>query len=103
MTREQLGAILSNPVRQSGPGEIQKIPLTRSYNFTGSSGFQHIPLSLYSIFLYLSMTESETSGTVDFSFDGSTYQTWYKVYGDLKGSGKRPLVAVHGGPGMSHH
>ena len=32
-----------------------------------------------------------------------TCETWYKVYGDLKGSKRRPLVILHGGPGFSHH
>ena len=30
-------------------------------------------------------------------------KTWYKVYGDLKGSKHRPLVVLHGGPGFSHN
>lgn len=41
-------------------------------------------------------------GTADFVVDGETYQTWYKVVGDLK-SRRRPLVTLHGGPGTSHH
>ncbi|KAF9568272.1 proline-specific peptidase [Agrocybe pediades] len=51
------------------------------------------------------MTTSEefTTGTVDFKVGSETYQTWYKVYGDLKNSQRRPLVTLHGGPGMSHH
>ncbi|KAJ6522347.1 proline iminopeptidase [Mycena vulgaris] len=28
-------------------------------------------------------------------------KTWYKVFGDLQG-GARPLVALHGGPGVNH-
>ncbi|KAF8993239.1 Alpha/Beta hydrolase protein [Cyathus striatus] len=44
-----------------------------------------------------------TTGTVEFKFKGKVYQTWYKVFGDLKGSGKTPLIALHGGPGMTHH
>ncbi|KAF9232921.1 proline-specific peptidase [Melanogaster broomeanus] len=43
----------------------------------------------------------ETTGTLDFQVGNETYQTWYKVVGDLK-SGIRPLVTLHGGPGMSH-
>ena len=30
-----------------------------------------------------------------------TYKTWYKVSGDLK-SGIRPVIGLHGGPGVSH-
>jgi len=48
------------------------------------------------------MTDVETTGTVDFVVGTKTYQTWYKIVGDLKG-GRRPVVALHGGPGMSHH
>ena len=42
-------------------------------------------------------------GEVDFQphKDGPTYQTWYKVYGDLN-SGRSPLVILHGGPGACH-
>ncbi|KAJ7585339.1 Alpha/Beta hydrolase protein [Mycena floridula] len=32
-----------------------------------------------------------------------TFQTAYFVYGDLKSKTHRPLVVLHGGPGMSHH
>ncbi|KAK7676301.1 hypothetical protein QCA50_020755 [Cerrena zonata] len=41
-------------------------------------------------------------GTIDFTYQGETYQTWYKVYGDIKNSSRTPLVVLHGGPGMSH-
>jgi proline-specific peptidase len=44
---------------------------------------------------------SETTGLIDFYYKGETYRTWYKIFGDLK-SGKRPLVVLHGGPGISH-
>lgn len=40
-------------------------------------------------------------GVVPFTVDGKTYQTWYSVFGDLK-SGGTPLVALHGGPGLTH-
>ncbi|KAE9386088.1 proline-specific peptidase [Gymnopus androsaceus JB14] len=40
-------------------------------------------------------------GTADFFYAGETFKTWYKVVGNLK-NGKRPLIALHGGPGMSH-
>lgn len=46
---------------------------------------------------------SESSGTVPFKVGSKTYHTWYKVFGDLNCSRYRPLVALHGGPGMSHH
>jgi pimeloyl-ACP methyl ester carboxylesterase len=44
-----------------------------------------------------------TEGKIAFKVGAETYETWYKVFGDLKTSKKRPLVALHGGPGMSHH
>ncbi|KAH9911383.1 proline-specific peptidase [Fomitopsis serialis] len=47
------------------------------------------------------MTDSEITGTVDFTANGETYQTWYRLLGDLN-SGKRPLVTLHGGPGFGH-
>ena len=46
---------------------------------------------------------SENSGTVDFAVGTEIYQTWYKIYGELKISQHRPVVILHGGPGMTHH
>ncbi|PSR72909.1 hypothetical protein PHLCEN_2v11212 [Hermanssonia centrifuga] len=43
-----------------------------------------------------------TTGTADFVFEGETFQTWYKIVGNLT-SGIRPLVILHGGPGTPHH
>ncbi|KAI0649021.1 proline-specific peptidase [Trametes meyenii] len=42
-------------------------------------------------------------GTVEFKVDGvdAPCKTWYKVFGDLKS--RRPLVALHGGPGVTHN
>ena len=36
----------------------------------------------------------------DFEYGGETYKTWYRVIGDLK-SDRRPLVLLHGGPGVT--
>lgn len=52
------------------------------------------------------MASSDIQGIEGFAkFDiadaGKDCQTWYSVYGDLKG-GVRPLVCLHGGPGLSH-
>jgi proline-specific peptidase len=46
---------------------------------------------------------SVKEGTLDFASvkAGKPCKTWYTVYGDLK-SGKRPLLCLHGGPGLSH-
>ncbi|KAJ7136100.1 proline-specific peptidase [Mycena epipterygia] len=40
-------------------------------------------------------------GHIQFTIGSEVFQTGYKVFGDLK-SGARPLVALHGGPGMPH-
>ncbi|KIK05111.1 hypothetical protein K443DRAFT_120694 [Laccaria amethystina LaAM-08-1] len=45
---------------------------------------------------------TRTTGSADFVVEGQTYQTWYKIIGDIKAEARRPLVIVHGGPGMSH-
>ncbi|KAF8993232.1 Alpha/Beta hydrolase protein [Cyathus striatus] len=42
------------------------------------------------------------TGTIEFKYKGKAYHTAYEVWGDLH-CGKTPLVALHGGPGMSHH
>ncbi len=43
-------------------------------------------------------------GEVEFHVDGidKPCKTWYKVFGDLKTSQNRPLVVLHGGPGVVH-
>jgi L-proline amide hydrolase len=40
--------------------------------------------------------------TLDVPSAGKTCKTWYKVVGDLVNRTHRPLVALHGGPGISH-
>ncbi|KAG8220688.1 proline-specific peptidase [Butyriboletus roseoflavus] len=45
---------------------------------------------------------SETTGKIDFRRGNATYQTWYRIFGNLH-SGIQPLVVLHGGPGLSHH
>lgn len=44
-----------------------------------------------------------TTGTAPFKVPGLDMEcfTWFKVFGDLK-SGKRPLIALHGGPGVGY-
>ena len=44
------------------------------------------------------MELSVSEGHVDFR----GYRTWYRVAGEL-GSGATPLLALHGGPGSTHH
>jgi pimeloyl-ACP methyl ester carboxylesterase len=40
-------------------------------------------------------------GTVPFIVGDDTFSTWYKLVGELTSS-KRPLVVLHGGPGLTH-
>lgn len=48
--------------------------------------------------------EGFTTGEIDFIVPstGQTTKTWYKVYGDLASRKHRPLVVLHGGPGVVH-
>jgi L-proline amide hydrolase len=48
--------------------------------------------------------EGFTTGEIDFIVPstGQTTKTWYKVYGDLANKKHRPLVVLHGGPGVVH-
>ena len=54
------------------------------------------------------MTSPTPSQTGTIPFDAATAKagkpchTWYEIYGDLK-SGRTPVVAIHGGPGSTHH
>ncbi|KAJ8519550.1 hypothetical protein ONZ45_g3522 [Pleurotus djamor] len=43
-----------------------------------------------------------TTGYAPFHLGDETYQIWYKIVGQL-GGGRRPIVCIHGGAGMSHH
>ncbi|GJJ15524.1 hypothetical protein Clacol_009802 [Clathrus columnatus] len=50
------------------------------------------------------MASMITEGFVNFKVKNvdKYCQTWYKIVGDLKSS-KRPLIVLHGGPGLPHH
>lgn len=51
-----------------------------------------------------SSTLPTTEGKLDFVVGDETFNTWYKIIGDLgKSATGRPLVTLHGGPGSSHH
>ncbi|KAI0048203.1 proline-specific peptidase [Auriscalpium vulgare] len=39
----------------------------------------------------------ESTGLLPFEYQGETFETWYRVVGDLK-AGHRPVVILHGGP-----
>ncbi|KAE9401159.1 proline-specific peptidase [Gymnopus androsaceus JB14] len=43
-----------------------------------------------------------TTGKAAFTVNDKTYETWYTITGQIRESKNRPLVAVHGGPGMTH-
>jgi len=42
-------------------------------------------------------------GLIPFTRDGETYNTYYKLFGNIEGRTRTPLVVLHGGPGLSHH
>lgn len=46
------------------------------------------------------MTTAESTGFIDFTYKGETFKTWYKTFGNLKSTDVRPLVILHGGPGI---
>lgn len=46
------------------------------------------------------ITEGEVEFTV--STAGKGCKTWYKIFGDLRSAKHRPLVGLHGGPGVGH-
>lgn len=41
-------------------------------------------------------------GFIPFTYQGETYQTYYRVFGNLAQRTNTPLVVLHGGPGLSH-
>ncbi|KAF7315973.1 Proline iminopeptidase [Mycena indigotica] len=76
---------------------------------------RHCPLSDISLCVpkvvasFLTMSNpaplKTTEGEVAFNVPGADKpcKTWYKIIGDLHGSpSRRPLVALHGGPGVNH-
>ncbi|TFY81980.1 hypothetical protein EWM64_g2026 [Hericium alpestre] len=48
-------------------------------------------------------TVQVTESTIPFTYQGETYQTWYKLVGDLSSATRPPLIVLHGGPGMGHN
>ena len=44
-----------------------------------------------------------TEGKLPFKYQGQTYETYYKVVGNLDDTSGVPLVALHGGPGVAHY
>jgi L-proline amide hydrolase len=43
-----------------------------------------------------------TEGKIPFIVDNETFETHYKLVGDIAGCTHGPLVVLHGGPGISH-
>ncbi|KAJ7217071.1 proline-specific peptidase [Mycena pura] len=43
-----------------------------------------------------------TEGKIPFIVGEETFQTYYKLFGDIAGCAHGPLVVLHGGPGISH-
>ncbi|KAI0082030.1 proline-specific peptidase [Panus rudis PR-1116 ss-1] len=41
-------------------------------------------------------------GTCPFPYEGETYHTYFKIFGDLENRTRRPLIVLHGGPGLTH-
>lgn len=44
-----------------------------------------------------------TDGKIDFKYEGETFQTYYKLFGDLNNRTRTPLIFLHGGPGLVHN
>ncbi|TFY68649.1 hypothetical protein EVJ58_g884 [Rhodofomes roseus] len=43
-----------------------------------------------------------TDGHALFVYEGETFDTYFKVFGQLDGRTRDPLVVLHGGPGLTH-
>jgi hypothetical protein len=41
----------------------------------------------------------ESTGTVPFTIGEETFETWYRIFGDLAASTQPPVLVLHGGPG----
>lgn len=50
----------------------------------------------------MSAAKPTVEGTIPFTYQGETFETYYKVFGDLSTSTRTPLIGLHGGPGLSH-
>ncbi|CDO74674.1 hypothetical protein BN946_scf184828.g14 [Trametes cinnabarina] len=67
-----------------------------SFLFTAFSTLQK------TLFPMSSSTAPVQEGHIDFPHEGETYQTYYKIFGDLHNRTRPPVVVLHGGPGLSH-
>lgn len=48
------------------------------------------------------MQDKPGSGTISFTYEDATYQTYYQRFGDVMRANLIPLVVLHGGPGLVH-
>ncbi|KAJ7484282.1 proline-specific peptidase [Mycena latifolia] len=48
------------------------------------------------------MTSRITEGRIPFTVVGETFETYYKLVGDIASCPHGPLIVLHGGPGISH-
>lgn len=55
-------------------------------------------------FLSALSASSPSEGFIPFQYHGETFQTYYKVFGDInaKTNNHAPLIVAHGGPGLTH-
>lgn len=51
----------------------------------------------------MSNTESDSQGSVDFKVGNESFNTFFKVFGDLNIPNIIPLIIIHGGPGAAHN
>lgn len=45
---------------------------------------------------------STKTGLIPFNYQGETFETYYKVFGDIATCTETPLIVLHGGPGLVH-
>ncbi|KAF8513348.1 proline iminopeptidase [Hysterangium stoloniferum] len=48
------------------------------------------------------MAPPTREGTIDFVYQGETFKTYFKLFGDMKTLSQTPLIVIHGGPGLTH-
>ncbi|KAJ7149035.1 Alpha/Beta hydrolase protein [Mycena crocata] len=88
------------PLREGWEKVVDRIPTVSSPTHVGRERLVvWKKLQDHLRFLHPTMTDPQT-GAIDFTYSGETFQTSFEVFGDLKQG--RPLVALHGGPGIPH-
>ena len=51
----------------------------------------------------MASTQGYVDGTIDFVYNGETFNTYFKRFGDLENRKNTPLIVLHGGPGLVHN